>query len=421
MLKANLNKNNLKLFIFAILIGVFSVIFAKSVDWAFAIFLKLTPILHYWLLLYIPCGFLVITFLVTRYFPEAAGSGIPQALSIGKVTSDTKLKILFYPRLIISKYITIVAGTLFGATIGREGPTIQIGATILSFSAKHLTINQRKTLLKIGAAAGLAAAFNTPLGGIVFALEELFKGKTLKLSLLKIAVIATSGIVTITCLGNTSYFGRVERGLLFYNLGKITLPIIFIGVLSGLLAFIFSKAIYYATLSRNSFLNKFRIEHPLINSCICGFLVAIVGLVSHNLSFGNGYAESILALSNQEHLPKLYVLYKMAGSILSTSSGVPGGYFATSLSIGNGVGSLIHGILQIDIPLQQYYLLGMVAFLAAITQAPITAITMVLQITSSQIFTLPLMITALISTFIASLLGKSIYHYQINNLIIINK
>ena len=122
---------------------------------------------------------------------------------------------------------------------------------------------------------------------------------------------------------------------------------------------------------------------------------------------------SILALSGKEQLPDLYFLYKVMSSLLSTSSGVPGGYFATSLSIGNGIGSLVHAIIPLDIPLQQYYLLGMVAFLAALTQAPITAVTMVLQITFSQVFILPLLLTALIATYIANYFDESIYHYQI--------
>ena len=401
-----------KFFFLAFLIGLFSVAFAKSVDLSFQLFLHISKILNYWLLLYVPCGFVAVTYVVNRFFPEASGSGMPQALAIEHVNNADKLKKMFYPRLIISKFIAIVMGTLFGATIGREGPTVQIGATILSYTQQRISLKQRKILLKIGASAGLAAAFNTPLGGMVFAMEELFRDTKLKLNLAQISAIAIAGLTSVIIIGNNSYFGRVSREVLYYDPLKVIPLAIIIGICSGLLAFLFSRCVHYTTISHTSKYNLWRMRNPLINAFICGGLIAAVGLFSHGLSFGNGYHESSKALAGSEHLPDLYVVYKMLGSLLSTSSGVPGGYFATSLSIGEGVGSLIQGIINVA-PAEQYYILGMVAFLAAMTQAPITSITMVLQTTSSQVFLLPIMVAALVSTYIASLCDKGIYHYQI--------
>ena len=107
-----------------------------------------------------------------------------------------------------------------------------------------------------------------------------------------------------------------------------------------------------------------------------------------------------------------YFIYKMLGSLFSTASGVPGGYFATSLAIGNGIGSFFHHIFAIA-DIQQYYLLGMVAFLAALTQAPVTAIVMVMEITDTQSFVLPIIVASFIATWISSYCGKSIYEHQI--------
>lgn len=405
-------RQSLSFIILAVFIGLFSVVFAKAVEYSFSLFLQISSVLKYWLLIYIPCGFVLITYIVIKFFPEASGSGIPQALAIEYISNTDKLKKMFYPRLIISKFIAIVLGTFFGATIGREGPTIQIGATILSLTNRNLALRQRKILLKIGAAAGLAAAFNTPLGGVVFAMEELFKDSKLQLSLAKITAIAAAGLTSVIIVGNNSYFGRVSRTILFYDPVKIVPLAILIGVCAGLLAYVFSRMVHYTTISSTSKYNKWRIKRPIWNAFICGLLIAIIGLLSHGLSFGNGYHESSQALAGTERLPNIYVVYKILGSVLSTSSGVPGGYFATSLSIGEGVGSLIQSIINVA-PAEQYYLLGMVAFLAAMTQAPITSITMVLQVTSSQVFLLPLMVAALVSTYIASLCDKGIYHYQI--------
>ena len=141
-------------------------------------------------------------------------------------------------------------------------------------------------------------------------------------------------------------------------------------------------------------------------------MVAGIGIVSHGLSFGNGYVESKETLTSGTSLPQLYFIYKMLGSIFSTASGVPGGYFATSLAIGSGIGSFIHDIYSIA-DIQQYCLLGMVAFLAAVTRSPITAIVMVIQITSSQMFTLPIMIASLTATWVSQLMSRGIYDYQI--------
>ena len=143
-----------------------------------------------------------------------------------------------------------------------------------------------------------------------------------------------------------------------------------------------------------------------------GLLVAAIGLISHGLSFGNGYVESKETLSSGISLPHAYFIYKMLGSLFSTASGVPGGYFATSLSIGGGIGSFIHDIYSVA-NIQQYCLLGMVAFLASVTRAPITSIVMVFQVTSSQMFTLPIMLSALTATWVSELMSRGIYEYQI--------
>lgn len=368
---------------------------------------------HLWILLIIPSGFLVIVYLIKNHFPEAEGSGVPQALALNHTKNLEKLNHFFVPKVIFSKFIFVVLGTAVGATIGREGPTVQIGATIMLFGKKDLSNAKKKFFLVVGAAAGLASAFNTPIGGIIFAFEELSRGASQKLIMLKVTGIAASGVIAMLLVGNYSYFGRVERDLLYYN-GEIFIIAVIIGVFAALCCYIFSKIVYIITLCPTSKINQWRKSNPYINSLVFGLLIAIIGLVSHGLSFGNGYVESREALNGNLNLPQFYFIYKMLGSIFSTSSGVPGGYFATSLAIGNGIGSLIHNIYAIA-NMQQYCLLGMVAFLAALTRAPVTAIVMVLQVTSSQVFTLPLILAALTATWIAQLMGRSIYDYQIES------
>ncbi|MCC2645236.1 MAG: hypothetical protein K0R49_1706 [Burkholderiales bacterium] len=412
-----LNKNSFKelcyFLVMACAIGIFSVILAKSCEGAFFAFLYIFHHLHYWVLLIIPTGFVTISYLIKNYFPEAEGSGIPQTMAMSNSPNSNNLRRFFIPRVIFTKFIFIVLGTGFGATIGREGPTVQIGAIIMLLGKKGLTTIAKKTLITIGAAAGLAAAFNTPIGGMVFAFEELSKSASQEMILKKVSGIAVAGITVMLIIGNYSYFGRVERHLLNYD-WKIFVIALVIGIFAAVNCYLLNKIIYYLTLSPTSKINKWRKSHLYLTAAICGLICAIIGVLSSGLSFGNGYIESNDLLNNNMILPKFYYLYKMSAAIFSSASGVPGGYFATSLAIGNGIGNFIHNIYAVA-NIQQYCLLGMAAFLAALTRAPVTAIVMILQITSSQVFTLPIIVAALTATWVAHVFGKGIYEYQIEN------
>lgn len=408
-LKARYVKFNLLFVLLAILIGLVSVFFVKIVELAFKIFLYLEPILGWWLVVYVPLMMIGIVFLLRRYFPEAEGSGMPQALAISKMNVKQMDKI-FALRSIFSKMLLIFLGTLCGGTLGREGATVQIGASLMNLLGKNLSLQRRRIMLIVGAASGLASAFNTPMGGILFAFEELLKTRRLKFSLLKITAIAISGIVSISVLGNYSYFGRVSRDLMFFH-DSIFIAAVVIGLVAGGISVLFARIVRFFMLDKSP-LVSWRKNNPYKNALYCGVIVAVVGIISGGLAFGNGYHESRMALDGQIVLPPSYVFYKLASALFTTNSGIPGGYFATSLAIGNGIGGLIHSIWAVANP-QQYYLLGMVAFLASLTRAPATSIMMVLQVSSSQIFTLPLIVAALTATLFANLWGDGIYEYQV--------
>lgn len=395
-----------------VLIGLFSVLFVKLVELSYKGFLYLEPILGWWLIIYVPLMMIIIIYLLRNYFPEAEGSGLPQVLAINGL-NDSKIKQIFTLRSVFSKILLVCIGTLSGGTLGREGATVQIGASLMNQLGKNMSINRQKSLLIVGAASGLASAFNTPLGGIIFAFEELIRIKNHSLSMLKISGIAISGIVSISLLGNYSYFGRVARELLFYH-NDIFIAAVVVGIVAGLFSIGFTKCIRLLMLDKSP-LVLWRKNNPYKNAIYSGVIVALVGLLSHGLSFGNGYHESQQALNNSIVLPHSYVFYKMLSAIFTTNSGIPGGYFATSLAIGNGIGGIVYDMLHIGNH-QQLYILGMVAFLAAITRAPATAIVMVIQISAAQIFSLPLIIAALVATLIANLSGKGIYEYQIERI-----
>ena len=204
----------------------------------FRYFLAMFHYLGWKIIFVIPPAFLIIAYLIRNHFPEAEGSGLPQVLGLNHTTNPTKLSKYFMPRAILSKYIFVVLGTLVGATIGREGPTVQIGATIMTLGKRNLSYVRQKFLYVVGAASGLASAFNTPLGGIVFALEELSKGAPLRKNLIKVSGIAISGMVAVALVGNYSYYGRVDFTLLNYN-WRIFIVAALIGLSSGVLCYIF--------------------------------------------------------------------------------------------------------------------------------------------------------------------------------------
>jgi H+/Cl- antiporter ClcA len=403
---------NLKFVALCILIGLISVIFVKIVEYAYNAFLYLEPRLGFWLIIYVPVMMVLIVYLLRNFFPEAEGSGLPQVLAIRDL-SEKKINGIFNLKSIFSKILLISLGTLSGGTLGREGATVQIGASLMNQLSSSASIQRRRTMLIVGAASGLASAFNTPLGGIVFAFEELIRVKSERINMLKMSGIAISGIISISILTNYSYFGRVERELLLYN-NRIFIAAVIIGIIAGIFSLVFSRLVRFLMLENNP-LSNWRKNNPYKNAIYSGIIVALVGLASHGLSFGNGYHESRLALDNELILPSSYVFYKSLSAIFTTNSGIPGGYFATSLAIGNGIGGLVHHLLNWDNP-QQFYLLGMVAFLASLTRAPATAIVMVIQISASQIFSLPLIVAALIATGCANLGGKGIYEYQVEKL-----
>jgi len=406
-------KYNIQSVVLAVLIGIVSVAFIKIVGYSFELFQLIEHTIGLWVLLYTPAVMLVIIFLLKRYFPEAEGSGIPQSLAISKMNYET-IGEHFRIRAIFSKIFLISLGTLSGGTLGREGATVQIGASIMDIVGKNFSELRRRFFLIIGAAAGLSCAFNTPVGGIVFIFEELIKTSKIKFKILAITCVAVSCIVSTSILGNYSYFGRVSRDLLNYQPSIFGIAII-IGAIAGVFSVIFTRLVRVFMLD-DSKLVKWRKNNPYKNAAICGVAVALIGVLSHGLSFGNGYYESKLALEGHMNLPFYYVFAKMGSAILTTNAGIPGGYFATALSIGNGVGSLVHSVFAIANP-QEYYLLGMVAFLAALTRAPATAIVMVLQVTSSQVFTLPIILAAVVANLVAKPFGKGIYDYQISKYI----
>ena len=351
-----------------------------------------------------------------RFVPPAMGSGIPQ---VGVALDDTLPEVQRRPwvslRLSLHKIGLVSTGLLAGLSIGREGPTVQVGAGVMLHARRWLSpqsgIDAHDRMVA-GAAAGIAAAFNTPLGGIVFAMEQLSRRRGMSHSALVISAIVLAGLVAVSVFGNNSHFGRLQVQELPWSLLG---PGLLVALLAGLAGGLFSRLVVASAQGLPDRFCRWRAGHPLRFAAACGLGVAMIGVVSGGATAGAGYAPTQALLEGRAagslgEVPVLYTLLKFCATWLSAWSGVPGGMFAPSLAIGAGIGNDVAQITgvgaQAAIPL---IALGMVAFLAATTQGPITAFIIVMEMVSGHAMVLSLMATALLASGVARLLTRPMY------------
>ncbi len=412
--KYNIHKTKivfyLNFIVLCLIAGTGSAFFSIMTDYAYLWGMELFKIYQYWSLLYIPFFFVIIALALKRYFPYAGGSGLPQGYAVD-VFDNESLQHTYSLKTMFGKLTLTFLSIFSGASLGREGPTIQICASIFA-SMKNISHKQKKFLIHIGSGIGVATAFNAPLGGITFALEEYIKHSETKANLILLLGVAIAGWTSIIFTGNYSYMGFINTNLLLYNT-HIFVIAISSGVICGILGSVFTYIVVAISVKGKFPLYNIKFKHYLVFAFIFGFLVALTGIISHGLSFGNGVIFVKEQINNSIPIPWYYSLYKTLGAIFSIGAGMPGGYFSTALSIGAGITAPLHSIFP-NIAVEQLYLLGMVGFLSAITQAPITAVAMILSITSNtQFFILPVIFTSFLSSYIARFFGDSVYHQQV--------
>jgi H+/Cl- antiporter ClcA len=262
-------------------------------------------------------------------------------------------------------------------------------------------------LMVAGAAAGIAAAFNTPLGGIVFALEQLSRRRSMHHSALMIASIVLSGMVAVTFFGNVTYFGRLQVQELQWSL---LTPGLAIALACGLAGGLFSRLIVVGVRGLPDRFSRWRARFPYRFAAGCGLAVAVIGWVTQGATAGAGYAATRDMLEGRSELPGVFTLLKFCATWLSAWSGVPAGVFAPSLTIGAGIGHDVAALTGVSgaqaIPL---IALGMVGFLAATTQGPITAFIIVMEMVSGHAMVLSLMACAMVSSAVSRLVAEPMY------------
>ncbi len=389
-----------------IAVGAAAVALATLADWAQLAFAFLLAKSRYASLLVTPLGFALSVLLTNRYFPNSQGSGIPQAIAARELTDQAARGKLVSIRIAIGKVLLTLLGLLCGASVGREGPTVQVGASIM-FAIGRMSPRRQPGLILAGAAAGVAAAFNTPLAGIVFGIEEMSRAFEARTSGLIIAAVIAAGLTSLALVGNYDYFG--SNSTMLRN-GTDWLAVPLCGVAGGLAGGIFSRLVIEMARGLPGSSGQFIKRHPLAVALACGLGVALCGLVSGDVIYGTGYAEVKAALVNGAPLPWDFGLLKLAATALSAISGIPGGIFAPSLAIGAGIGVNVAHLFS-DAPLGAIMLLGMVSYFAGVVQAPITAFVIVTEMTDNHAMVVPLMAAALIAHATSGLIcPEGIYH-----------
>ncbi|QXI31591.1 chloride channel protein [Pseudomonas vanderleydeniana] len=393
----------------ALLVGLVALAFTWIADHAYAIFDAATG-RHPWLPLVVtPTGFALLAWLSHRWFAQARGSGIPQVIAaLESPTRRFRRQVLALP-VAIARMTLTTGALLVGGSVGREGPTVHIGASIIHAFGTRLGLHGRRTvsgLILAGGAAGIAAAFNTPLAGIVFAIEELSRTFEQRFSGLVLTAVVIGGMVTLGLMGHYSYFGEIGA-LLPHGWQWASVPAF--GVLGGLLGGLYVKLVLPSDRGWIGKLCAIRGRWPITFAATCGLLLAIIGLLSGNHVFGTGYAETRALLEGHPVTGDSFLFFKFLANVVSYLAGIPGGLFSPSLSVGAALSPLLSFIPEFDT--QTGALLGMGAYLGGVTRSPLTGSVIVLELSHSPDLAIPLLAAGLIASTVSGWIAPvSLYH-----------
>ncbi|CAO4175845.1 H(+)/Cl(-) exchange transporter ClcA [Methylorubrum aminovorans] len=389
-----------------ICVGLAAVLMAKAADAAQAVFrsgITASPLLA---LLLCPAGFALAAWLARTVFPNSQGSGIPQVIAARALDDGPARHALISLKVAAGKVVVMCLGLLCGASIGREGPTVQVGAAIMA-TLGRLSPERMRGLLLAGGAAGVAAAFNTPLAGIVFGIEELGRAYDRRGSALIVAAIVAAGLTSLAILGDYTYFGTSDAGLSL-STGWLAVPVL--GVAGGLAGGLFSRIVIGFAQGFPGRAGAWIARRPILFATLCGLGVALCGLASGGAVYGTGYEEAREILHGESDPRWAFAPLKFLATVLSSISGIPGGLFAPSLAVGAGLGAQASLILA-DVPVGALVLIGMTAYLTGVLQAPITSFVIVTEMTQNHAMVIPLMLAALIADAMSKLVCRGgLYH-----------
>lgn len=394
----------------SVITGFFAVMYAKIFAWSENL-LHFILDWHDWMIFIIaPIGFVLSWWLVKEFAPNAKGSGIPQvmaAVELANPKEHRKIRSLLSIKIIVFKIISSVILVIGGGAVGREGPTIQIAGSIFRKVNEYLPEwwpkISKKNMIMTGAAAGLAAAFNTPLGGIVFAVEELSKTHINYFKTALFTAVIIAGLTAQTLAGSYLYLGYPKTNDVSL---MVMFPIILVGGIAGILA----SQLSITMLKINNW-KKRKLKTDKSNVLFlvgCALVIAFISFFISREVLGSGKEIMERVLFTPDKHEDWYIpILRMLGPALSFTSGGAGGIFAPALTAGASIGSIISGIIHLTPNETNVVILaGMVAFLTGITRAPFTSAIIVLEMTDRHSLIFHLMLAGMVSSLFSILVSR---------------
>ncbi|MDT8283018.1 MAG: chloride channel protein [Gammaproteobacteria bacterium] len=404
----------------AILVGLIAAVFAMLAEQSDLLFRRIIAFNEYLPLLITPAGFVLTVYLTRKIFSGAEGSGIPQTLIALADPGSSLSNRLLSMRMVIGKVLMAVLALCSGASLGREGPTVHLGAAIMHSLGKYTHLPARyyeRGLILTGGGAGIAAAFNTPLAGIIFAIEEMARSYDRRNSGMMMVGVVLAGMTAIVVhQNNYSYYGTTPATM---NFDLVWLGVVVCGVVGGFAGGLFSQILIMGSKKLRPYMQT----RWLVIALVFGFIVALLSILSGGTANGTGYLEakqivSCAGLANCDaDFGVMYPLYKILATAATYLTTIPGGLFAPSLASGAGLGADLAALFPAEMA-STIVILGMIGYFTGVVQTPITAFVIVMEMTDNQELVLAMMATALISSGVSKLICKKpIYEALAENLL----
>lgn len=357
---------------------------------------------------------------VYYYAPEASGSGVPEIEG-----ALLHIRPVFWKRLLPIKFFSGILSLSAQMVMGREGPTIQIGGNLGKMFGDifHLSLHRVDTLIAAGSAAGLAAAFNAPLAGVLFVMEEMRNQFNYSFISFKMVVISCV-MATITMqffMGSAPAISMQVFAI--PSLYSLWLFLLF-GVLVGFVGLAFNKVLMASMKKMDKLSFKSKFCYVLFVGLLVGYLASV-----YPESVGGGYLilNQISSFTPSFHVLCLLIVVRFTTTMLSYSTGVPGGFFAPMLALGTLLGLAFFNVLNyfvsdFSIHPGMFAVAGMGGLFAACVRSPITGVILVLEMTQNYSLILPLMATCITSTTVVQLArNEPIYTQLLQRTLRLNK
>lgn len=413
-IRANIQRA-IPFWIASLLTGLIAVGYTKAFAYSEGI---LQNILHWhswFIFIMTPVCFLLAWMIVEIFAPNARGSGIPQvmaAIELATPKHESKIDKLLSFRILLTKIASSLMMVLGGGTIGREGPTIQIAGSVFRMVNKWIPSSwpklSKQSFILTGASAGLAAAFNTPLGGLVFAMEELAKIHIRFFRTALFSAVIIAGLTAQALLGPYLYLGYPDvRNLRF----SIFVGVIIVAIASGIGGSLTSKGI----LKLMNWKRKFNRTKTVIFIIMAGLVIASLAFFLNGEILGSGKnLMSTVLFTENKYTPWHTMIMRMVGSIICFNTGAAGGVFAPALAAGASIGSYAASIADlVGSNANILILCGMVGFLTGITRTPFTSAILVLEMTDRHSVIFHLLLAALISNIAALMIDRHSLYEQL--------